>query len=368
MVAVQDPQELAEALSTHVGRSFDCPVAVLLEGRSEPVTTPGFLPDDQTRRAAERALGSGEKQHVPAEAGVSAAAIPLRAARGIIGALAVQHSPGQPYADSQERMLEAFAAQAAVALERAQLATAAHQAQLAIEAERVQDALLHSISHALRTPLSSIIGGLSVLTAPEQAGLSAAARTDILETALEEAERLNGLVSNLLDMTRLQSGHLRLVLDWHDLEDVIGAALGQAADHLKGHPVRIEMAPGLPLVHVDQVLLIQVLDNLLANAAKYSPPDAPIDVCVGLAGQAVEVQVADRGPGVPAPERERIFEKFYRVERPGSPSGTGLGLAICRGIVEALGGEIRAEERDGDGAVFRFTLPILRPEERSKHL
>lgn len=285
--------------------------------------------------------------------------IPLRTPRGEVGALTV--AGGESLDPSQRRLLEALAAQAAIALERANLEEAARRAELLMEAEKLHDALLHSISHSLRTPLASIIGCLSTLMDPGQARLDPATRLDLVQTAREEAERLNGLVGNLLAMTRLEAGYLKLLIDWYDLADVIGAALGRAERSLRGHPVTVDLPDDLPLVPLDQALMVQVLENLLDNAAKYSPPGAPIEIRIRQADGVVQVSVADRGWGIPGHERERVFEKFYRVERPGSPLGTGLGLAICKGIIEAHHGRIWAEARAGGGTVVAFTLPAPRP-------
>lgn len=283
----------------------------------------------------------------------------LRTSQGVVGTLLVHHPPDVATLEpAQLRMLDAFAAQAAVALERAQLAQQAQAAEMLMEAERLHAALLHSISHGLRTPMAGIIGSLSTLLEAEPDQIDAETRTELLETAREEADQLNGLVGNLLDMTRLESGHLRLMVDRYELADVIGAALGQAAAKLHDRPVRVDLPPDLPLVSLDQALMVQVLDNLLDNADKYSPPGLPIEIDVRQVGDQVELAIADRGAGIPHAERERVFEKFYRIQKAGGPSGTGLGLAICKGIVEAHHGLIWADAREGGGTVITLRLPI----------
>lgn len=286
--------------------------------------------------------------------------LPLRTPQGDVGALTV--AAGSDPDPAGQRLLEALADQAALAVERAQLAEAARKAQVGIEAERLHDALLHSVSHALRTPLASIIGSLSTLLDPAQSGLDPATRKDLVETAREEADRLNGLVGELLDMTRLEAGHLKLLTDWYDPADVIGAALGQAQRSLAGRQVRADLPPDLPLVPLDQALMVQVLQNLLDNAAKYSPPGSPIEIAARVIGNEMQISVADRGEGIPAADRERIFDKFYRVGRPGRPFGTGLGLTICKGMVEAHRGRIWAEQREGGGTVMRIALPLAETE------
>jgi len=279
--------------------------------------------------------------------------LPLRASHGEVGVLTIAGMGAVP-----ARLIEALADQAAVALERAQLAETARRAQVLIEAEKLHDALLHSISHSLRTPLASIIGSLSALLDPAQVKLEPTTQRELAQTAREEAERLNGLVGNLLDMTRLEAGHLKLVIDWYDMADVIGAALAQAERVLNGRQVTADIPQDLPLVPLDQVLIVQVLDNLLNNAAKYSPHDSPIAIRVALDAGRILVSVADRGSGIPAAERSRVFDKFHRVDQPGSPAGTGLGLAICKGMVEAHHGRIWVDDREGGGTVATFSLPL----------
>lgn len=364
MVAVQNVTDIARAVVSHVGNSFGLPASLLLRSQPGPglhTIKSGFTLTDDELAAALWVLERGQSAGMQEDSlhQTSVACTPLRTAQDIVGVLVVRRSPaGDQLSPAQQRLFEAFAAQAAVVVERAQLAEAAREAQLLVEAQRLHDALLHSISHALRTPLASIIGSLSTLMDPGEQQLDQATRSDLLETAREEAERLNGLVGNLLDMTRLESGHLKLTMDWYDLEDVIGAALGQTAGNLKGRPIQVRVEEGLPLVPLDQVLIVQVLDNLLNNAVKYSPPGSPISVFVRQADGAVAVLVADRGVGISPAECERVFDKFYRVERAGNPSGTGLGLAICKGIVEAHGGRIWMSPRTGGGAEITFTLPL----------
>ncbi len=187
--------------------------------------------------------------------------------------------------------------------------------------------------------------------------LDARTRQDLLEALHEEAERLNRLVQNLLEMTRLESGALQLQREWHPLEEIIGAALGRFGKRFQDRPVTTHVPANLPLVPIDDVLIEQVLINLLDNALKYTSVGSPIDVSASSADESVVVEVADRGPGLPAGDEKRIFEKFYRGGK-GAVHGAGLGLAICAGIVEAHDGRIWAENRRGGGVTFRFTLPV----------
>jgi two-component system sensor histidine kinase KdpD len=254
-------------------------------------------------------------------------------------------------------LLDAFASQAALAIERAQLAEQARQAEVLQATEKLQTALLNSISHDLRTPLVSITGALSSLQ-EDDVELDEATRRSLVENAREEAERLNRLVGNLLDMTRIEAGALKVAREPCDVQDVIGTALESLDDWLRSRPLTVDVPSDLPLVPMDFVLMAQVLVNLLDNALKYSPPGTPIEVHAYMDGSEAHIQVADRGVGIPPDDLERVFDKFYRVQQPGQVTGTGLGLSICRGIVEAHGGRIWANNRDGGGTAVTVTLPL----------
>lgn len=285
--------------------------------------------------------------------------LPLITARGVVGVFGIHGSaaPEQYLTPKQRRLMEAFANQAALAIERANLAEAARQAQVLQVAERLQTALLNSVSHDLRTPLVSITGALSSLE--EDGALhDEASRHSLITNARAEAERLNRLVGNLLQMTRLEAGTVTVSRVPTDLREVIGSALDQLNDALAGRPVSVDVPDDLPFVPLDAVLIGQVLLNLLDNALKYSPPGSPIDVTARVAGAYVEVSVADRGVGIPTEDLQRVFDKFYRVERPNNVSGTGLGLSIGKGIVEAHGGFIGAENRPGGGTIITMVLPL----------
>jgi two-component system sensor histidine kinase KdpD len=218
----------------------------------------------------------------------------------------------------------------------------------------LQTALLNSISHDLRTPLVSITGALSSLR-EKSLKISQEDRASLLETAHGEAERLNRLVGNLLNMTRLEAGAIHLRLEPCDVQDAIGAALEQLGGRLEKRPVKINLPEDLPLITMDFALFGQALVNLLDNAIKYSPKNTPIDVNVSQTPNTVNIDICDRGIGIPPEDLERVFDKFYRVQRPESVNGTGLGLAICKGIVEAHGGTIQALNRPGGGTRILFS-------------
>jgi two-component system sensor histidine kinase KdpD len=289
--------------------------------------------------------------------------LPLQTSGRTIGALAIEFTPEDKNLITDERrFLASFASQVALALEKAQLADQARQTRLLEETEKLQTALLNSISHDLRTPLASITGALSSLL-EDAALLSEAARTDLLLTAWEESIRLNRLVGNLLDMTRLQSGALKMVCQPNDVEDLVGASLAQMPRRLTGRVVRSTIPPGLPLVEIDLALAVQALVNLVDNALKFTPLDKAIEIEAYTQGEYVVVAVKDHGPGLPEGDSELLFNKFFRghsgpVSEETSVGGTGLGLSIAKGIVEAHGGEIWAENRPEGGAVFSLSLPV----------
>lgn len=285
--------------------------------------------------------------------------LPLKTVRGVIGVLGVAapEEPQRNLSPEQRRLMDAFASQSALALERAELAKQARQAEVLQVTEKLQSALLNSVSHELRTPLVSITGALSTLL--DSAGqIDPVTQRSLVENALDEAKRLNQLVGNLLDMTRMEAGALTVRLEPGDVQDVIGASLDHLGARLQDRDVRVHVPPDLPLAPLDFVPIVQVLVNLLDNALKYAPRDQPIDISARSTDQYVEIEVADRGPGIPPEDLEHVFDRFYRLQRTGSIGGTGLGLSICRGIVEAHGGAIRAQNRAGGGASFVFTLPL----------
>src|SRR5262249_34355203 len=240
-------------------------------------------------------------------------------------------------------------------VERATVAQPAKHAHLRMETERLRSPLLSSLSHDLRTPLAAITGAASSLLWRDEE-FDPATRRELKESIYEEAERLARLVENLLDMTRLESG-IKARKEWQPLEEGVGAALARLERRLRGHAVTTRLPRELPLVPIDDVLIEQVLINLLDNAIKYTDPDREIEVSAAAGEGAVTVAVADRGPGLQPGDEERVFEKFYRGEGQ-HVRGAGLGLPICRGLTQAQGGRIGAENRRGGGATFQFTLPI----------
>jgi two-component system sensor histidine kinase KdpD len=282
----------------------------------------------------------------------------LKTSQGVVGVLGVKPKDSASHlSPDQRRLLETFASQAALAIERAQLAEQAQYAHLLQATDRLQTALLNSISHDLRTPLVTITGALSSLSEGGPA-MDSQIRQSLIDTALEEAERMNRLIGNLLNMTRLEAGALQVVKQPGDVQDVIGTALENLIGRLEDRQVLVQVPEDLPLIPMDFVLIVQVLANLIDNSLKYSPPDTPIEIRAWQAAGEMFIQVSDRGVGIPAEDLARVFDKFYRVQRPENITGTGLGLSICKGIIDAHNGRIWAEHRPGGGTIVSFTLSL----------
>jgi two-component system, OmpR family, sensor histidine kinase KdpD len=286
--------------------------------------------------------------------------LPMRTSRGAIGISGIDSDkPGPLLTPDQRRLLDALIDQSALAIERVRLVEDLERAKRAAEADRLRSALLTSISHDLKTPLAAVLGAAGTLRDVSGA-LSDGEKADLLATIIDEAERLNRFIANLLDMTKLESGAVVPKAAPHDIGEIVGSALRRAGKILAHHKVELELAADLPMVDLDAVLFEQVLFNLLDNAAKYSPDGATIRIQSWRDRDSVCLQVLDEGDGIPPAELEHIFDKFYRVEKGDQVrAGTGLGLAISRGFVEAMHGSITAANRtDRSGAVFTIRLPI----------
>ncbi|HUC08978.1 MAG TPA: sensor histidine kinase KdpD [Stellaceae bacterium] len=291
--------------------------------------------------------------------------LPLRTGSGPVGVIGIERDASGPLLTPDERrLLDALADQAAVAIERISLVRGLAEARVQAESDRLRAALLTSISHDLRAPLASILGTVSSLRSFADK-YDAADREELLATLESEAQRLNRFVGNLLDMTRLESGMIDIKLDLADLAEIVGAALERAGSVLARHHIDVRIAADLPMLRLDPILFEQVLFNLLDNAAKYAPPGSRIELRARRDGDIVAIEVIDEGPGIPAEDLERIFDKFYRVQaQDRRRAGTGLGLAICRGFIEAQGGRIEARNRrDRSGAVLTIRLPVPEPAE-----
>jgi two-component system, OmpR family, sensor histidine kinase KdpD len=286
--------------------------------------------------------------------------VPLRAPTRARGVLAVKARNRRLLRIPEQRqLLDTFAALIAIALERVHYVKVAQDAVVRMESERLRNSLLAALSHDLRTPLTVLVGLAESLAltkpplSPEQ--------LESAEAIQDEARRMSTLVSNLLDMARIESGEVKLNLQWQPLEEVVGSALNAAREMLKHHLVEVHIPRNLPLIHIDALLIERVLVNLLENASKYTPPGSKIMLAAEIVGDQLSVSVSDNGPGLGAGREEAIFQKFTRGERESATPGVGLGLAICRAIVESHQGKIVASHRPGGGARFTFTLPLGHP-------
>ncbi|MBZ5676530.1 MAG: DUF4118 domain-containing protein [Acidobacteriia bacterium] len=293
--------------------------------------------------------------------------IPLRGARETFGVLAVlpdvvSNVGNRIFAPEQQQLLEVFASQTALAIERTLSQRSAEETRVHMQTEQMRSSLLSAMSHDLRTPLASITGAASTLRTQNDR-LPLETKQELLESISDEAERLGRLVGNLLDMTKFESGGVELRRDLYPLEEIVGTVLQRMEPQLEGRAVSTDLAENLPpedlpiMVFVDDVLLGQVLWNLLENATKYTPPGTPLELAAFKEEGAVIIEVRDRGPGIPPGEEELIFEKFYRGKSK-NIRGAGLGLPICRAIIQAHRGTIQALPREGGGTTFRISLPI----------
>jgi two-component system sensor histidine kinase KdpD len=357
--------EMAHAACGHLAGAFESQAWMVLpepDGERVLGETPGAAPPPAhvvARAAGILASGGRELEEPEASGRQSESLLALTASRGIVGVVVLRSRAVTRLGRASSReLLDAFATQIALGLERTRLAEEAQRAQLQVQTERLRNALLSSVSHDFRTPLGVIKGAVTAII-DQSATMSAARRSEHLQTISEEATRLNRLLRNLLSMTSLEAGTMRAQKEWQPLEDVVGVALNRLDEQLGHRVVKVEIEPSAALAPFDASLIEQVLVNLVENAGKHTPLDLPIRIGARRVGDDVEVEVADEGPGVPLDQREAIFDKFHRVA-PGTP-GMGLGLTICRGIVTAHGGRIWCDERPKGGAVFRFTLPAAAP-------
>ncbi|MCL4859281.1 MAG: sensor histidine kinase KdpD [Caldilineaceae bacterium] len=354
-------EDVLRTAVAQVGQSFDAEVALFLSdagkmlGPPHPCST--LTLDEKEQAVANWVFAHGRPAGRFTESLPLARAtyLPLLTTGRVVGVMGIRTRGEQPLRVDQEVLLETFASHIALVIERELLNEAAQQAATLRESERLYTTLLNSISHELRTPLSTIRGAAGILLDPESTP-TAEARSTLLDDIQGAADRLNRLVENLLDMSRLDAGRLQLKREWCDVSEVIGVAVKRLEVDLADHPLTIRCPPDLPLVWMDFALIEQVLVNLLDNACRYTEPGAAIEVMAQQEGASLVIRVTDHGPGVPPHAQAAIFDKFYRIAG-SSAGGTGLGLSICRGIVEAHGGALTLESAPGRGARFVTRLP-----------
>jgi two-component system sensor histidine kinase KdpD len=285
--------------------------------------------------------------------------LPISTATHTVGVLEVIGRPGTgPFRADDEQLLRTFVDQAALALERARLSDEAAQAAALARSDELKSALLAAVSHDLRTPLASIKASATSLL-DDTVPWDETTRHDFLTAIDEETDRLTLMVSNLLDLTRIEGGALRPQKDWYDVDELIADVRSRMVGRTQAHPVSIVVEPGLPMLPFDYVEIAQVLANLIENAVKYTPAGTRITIEARPLAGAVEISVQDDGPGVPSEHQERLFEKFYRADPTTPIGGAGIGLTISKGIVEAHGGAICVESLPGKGTTVRFSLPLV---------
>lgn len=342
-------QQVLQILSDQLSRTFACNVVTVAADNQSGETTKAF----HCGRTVETEPGWDGILHSTSKR-PGWTTLPINGSQERLGSVAIN----QNILTREEREYAvALTEQAAVAVERTELVADLEEARLVSQREQLRVALLSSVSHDLRTPLSSVIGAASSLLAYESS-LSRADRDMLLQSIVEEAERLDRYIQNLLDMTRLGQGQLDLQRDWEDIRDLVSSASRRLRLGSRSLRVQMDVADDAQLIFAHGDLMEQVFVNLLDNAARYSPPKGTIVVTGKRDDDVTVIEISDEGPGIPEPVREKVFDPFYRVHEGDRKSGTGLGLSICRGIARAHGGEVTAHAKpDGTGTLVRLTIP-----------
>ena len=365
LAILNDLESYANAIVKSIGETFGHNVTIFLpdmqSGDLEPYASYSNTEIDEHERAAaiwsyehDKQVGFGTDTLPEAKARY----IPLSTARGKVGVLAIWTGEKKTILTvEQEKLLANFADLAAVAIDGISLTEKTHQEQILGATEKLQTALLNSISHDLQTPLVSVLNALNSLR-ERNAALDDQTRHDLIDGGLKEVERLNHMLSNLLDMSRIEAGTLMVSLQIADIKDLIKAALEPVGSRHGTHPVHINVPDDIPYLLVDPGLMIQAFINILDNSFKYSPPESDVDINAKLLGEKVEIAIVDHGPGIPTENLEHVFDKFYRLQRPNSVAGTGLGLSIVKGIIEAHGGTVNAANGSDGGTIMRLVLPV----------
>lgn len=356
-------ESILQVLKKHLEQTFSRTIAVLLPEADRMVAyviSENLILNDEEMAVADWVYRHAEPagRHTNTLPAAQLRYLPLKTSKGVMGVLGVgkPNTADTDLSPAQRRLMESFANQGAQAIERALLEEQNRQIVLLQSAEKLQNALLNSISHDLRTPLVAITGALSALD--ENHEMNEPTRNTLIENARSEAEHLNRLVGNLLNMTRIESGAIKLHREPGDVQDLVGTALEQLGKRIEHHHIKVDVPANFPLISMDFTLMVQVIVNLLENAVKYSLQDSFIEMIASLEDSKARLQILDRGAGIPSDDLSRVFDKFYRVQRPESVSGTGLGLSISKGIVEAHGGTIRALNRAGGGTILEVELPL----------
>ena len=368
LAATRGEENILRIAVKHVAEVFEAQAVVLLPDETGRIVYPKGDGTAQSCHGSDLSVaqwvydhGQMAGQGTDTLPGGEVVYLPLNASSGMIGVLALLPlNPARIALPEQQRLLETFVSQIALALERVRLAAETQNAQLKMETEQLRNTLLSALSHDLRTPLAAIVGASGSLLRDDDR-LNAHARHELGQAIYDEAIRMTGLANNLLDMARLEAGAVVLNRQWQPLEEVVGGALAGLSARMVNHPVTVKLPRDLPLVEIDSMLIERVFVNLLENAVKYTLPGTPIEISATTDQNELVVTVSDQGRGIPAGEEERIFEKFHRVASEGNQGGAGLGLTICRAIVEAHGGRMWADNLPTGGAAFHFAFPLNEP-------
>jgi two-component system sensor histidine kinase KdpD len=357
--AVASIEALLRAAQPHLTHLFGASACVFVRNAAGEIALPATSCEQHA--CAQRALRTARFEVKETEAGTLAYQ-PITSRRETLGLVCVMLGSAVVEQHEQRVLLAACADRIAVAIDRLALGDAARRAHVEVEAERLRNELLSAMSHDLRTPLASILTAGTTLL--KSGGPADHARRELLETIVDETERLDRLVTNLMSVTRLESGRVRLNKAPEALDELAYGVLSRLSGRLEGRAVVVDVPDDLPFVAMDSVLVDQVLVNLLENVLRYTPAGSPLAIRMRVSEGEAKLEVADRGPGIPVEEREKVFEKFYRgtlAKR--NDGGSGLGLTICRAVARAHGGQIRISAREGGGTVVEFVLPAheLRP-------
>ena len=358
LVKVAEMKTLLATAINYVNDTFNAEASIFLKESGEARISSGRQQEETSNSSRLESLLNENSAgwSVDAFTGSQVYYIPLKTTKEAFGILGIKFKSAKPPLTPEHyRLIETFANQIAFAVERLNLSEEAQHNELLREAEKLHTAFLNSVSHDLRTPLASISGSLSSIL--QNDNLDDRTKRSLIETSYEESEKLNQLVGDMLDMARVDAGALHINRKPADIKDLTGAVLKQMENILKYYQVTVNIPDDLPEAEIDFVLIMKVLMNILDNAAKYSSEKREIDITAKIKDNFLEIQIADKGIGIPETDLEHVFDKFYRVKRPQGYKGTGLGLSVCKGIIEAHNGKIRAENRNGGGTRISITLP-----------
>jgi two-component system, OmpR family, sensor histidine kinase KdpD len=365
LAVATDAQAMTAAAIRHIGAVFQSTAVVLLadeQGALAPAFTADSTLADAGLSSSDIDLDFAQQVAARGERCIKEAIyLPLQGIRRVKGVIVVYPQPRERTLPAEQlNLLDAFAAQLALSLQRARLAEAAEAARLSAERALLRNTLLASISHDLRTPLSAIAGAGSLIAQPDYA-LTVDRRTTLGNLIERKARDMAQLLTNVLDLVQMEFGSRALRSDWHAVDDLVGLALSATQSRLTQWRVVLNLPQDLPMIMVEPTLIVQILTNLLENAAKYTPPGTTITIGAEVSGEeALLISVADDGPGLPAGDPERLFEKFQRGRSEGNIIGVGLGLAICRAAARLHGGDVRASNPPQGGARFEISLPVAR--------